>query len=554
MTGVTSLNLVHGELFATLDETERSLEHFIVDRQNGSLLQQAIENLQQVRGTLKLIEMAGAELLAQEILHVAMDIPIDAGVERDGQLSALGSALHVLRRYLEGLSVHRQEIPELLLPAINKLRKACGQSALPESYFFSVRLDPERPRSASPAVDAKVRSNQTRYLRHMYQVGLLGLLRDPHPQPGYKLMARAMARLDNLYANDPRGRLVWIGAAMFEAALDGQLQPSNAGKQLSAKIDRELKQLLLNPQYQPPRHLLKDMLYVIALADSHGPRATQVREVFKLGPLPFTASMLDEEYRRLAGPGQAVMRSLSSAIREELGSVKDLLDLIERGVAQDEAFENLHALLGKLAKTLSMVGLSSASNALQGQLAEVGTWSRESLGKPEALNQLADAVLYVESMVANLQEEHRVPPAVPLQPLEHSPSSFVAHQLTEAKIVVLDEAKAGLALSKRAISAYLESNGDKMHLANVPVTLQAVRGGLWFLGEERTAKLVACCADFIQQQMLEAEQIPLEPRLESLADALTSLEYYLEAGGASRNDILELADRSVDALGLAVGC
>src|SRR5690606_37452431 len=157
-------------------------------------------------------------------------------------------------------------------------------------------------------------------------------------------------------------------------------------------------------------------------------------------------------------------------------------------------------------------------------------------------------------MVASLEEDRQAAPVTPLLQTGLSSPSFAVHQLTEAKIVVLDEAKAGLALSKRAITAYLESGGDKMHLANVPVTLQAVRGGLWFLGQERTARLVGSCADYIQQQMLETDQMPVEAKLESLADALTSLEYYLEAGGASRNDVLELADRSVEALRLAVAC
>ena len=101
VTGATSLSLVRDELFATMDEAELSLEHFIAERENGSLLQQAVENLQQVRGTLKLIELAGAELLAQEVLQQATDIPTGAGSERDGQLSAVSNALHVLRRYLE---------------------------------------------------------------------------------------------------------------------------------------------------------------------------------------------------------------------------------------------------------------------------------------------------------------------------------------------------------------------------------------------------------------------------------------------------------------------
>lgn len=64
VTGATSLSLVRDELFTTIEETEQSLEQFIAERNNGSLLQQAVENLQQVRGTLNLIELAGAELLA----------------------------------------------------------------------------------------------------------------------------------------------------------------------------------------------------------------------------------------------------------------------------------------------------------------------------------------------------------------------------------------------------------------------------------------------------------------------------------------------------------
>ncbi|HBB77967.1 MAG TPA: ferrous iron transporter B, partial [Pseudomonas sp.] len=138
VTGATSLSLVRDELFATMEEAEQSLEHFIIDRNNGGLLQQAVENLKQVRGTLKLVELTGAELLAQEVLNLATDIPVGAGDERDAQLAALSNALYVLGRYLESVDASRQEMPELLLPPINALRLAGGQPALPESFFFSV--------------------------------------------------------------------------------------------------------------------------------------------------------------------------------------------------------------------------------------------------------------------------------------------------------------------------------------------------------------------------------------------------------------------------------
>lgn len=556
VSGATSLNLVRDELFVTMEEAEQSLEHFIAERHNGSLLQQAVENLQQVRGTLNLIELAGAELLAQEVLDQATDIPAGAGEERDVQLAALSNALYVLRRYLESVDAHRQEMPELLLPAINDLRQAGGQPPLPESFFFSVRLDHARPHSATLPLDGAAKQVEGKRLRHMYQVGLLGFIREQNPQASLKLMVRAMARLDSLFANEPRARMCWIGAAAIEAQCDGQLLPRKARKQLFSRLDRELKLMLGNPQYEAPRSLLKELLYLVALADSHGPLASAMREVFGLTPLPFTDHLLEEEYQRLAGPGQAVMRSLSAAIREELASVKDMLDLLERGTLQGETLGTLHALLGKLAKTLGMVGLTSAGNSLSAQLPLVAAWSEDAPPQPQQLHKLADAVLYVEGMVASLERgDGRDSRPVAVAPGQEA-DSFASHQLNEARIVVVDEAQAGLALAKRAITAYLESGGDKMHLSNVPFSLQAVRGGLWFLEQRRAAMLVGACADYIQTRMLESGQMPSEQMLETLADALSSLEYYMEAGAVMRPEtrpsVLDLAEESVKALGMPV--
>lgn len=548
--------MVRDELFTTMDEAELSLEQFIAERDNGSLLQQAVENLQQVRGTLKLIELAGAELLAQEILQQAMDIPTGAGTERDGQLSALSNALHVLRRYLEIVDVHRQEVPELLLPAINALRQAGAQPALPESFFFSVRLDHPRPSAAPLALSAEAWAAEVKRLRHMYQIGLLGFIREDNSAASLKLMLRAMSRLDALLAHEPRGRLCWIAAAALEAQADGQLLPRKARKVLFSRLDRELKQLLQNSNYEAPRNLLKELLYLVALADSRGPRASAVRELFSLMPLPFTDHLLEESYQRLAGPGQAVMRSLSSAIREELTSLKDQLDLLERGTLQAEGLTNLHAVLGKLAKTLGMVGLTSAGNALQAQLPVVTGWIDQAPVESQELLKLADAVLYVESMVASLESKSRFDNRLAEVAPGDEAQSFANHQLNEARIVVIDEALAGLALAKRAITSYLESGGDKLHLANVPFSLQAVRGGLWFLDQPRAAQLVGACADYIEKHMLEAQQMPSEQMLETLADALTSLEYYLEGGAVLRPEtqpsVLDLAADSVRALGFAI--
>lgn len=553
-TGATSLSLVRDELFLTMEQTESLLEQFIAERNNGSYLQQAVESLQQIRGTLNLIELAGAELLAQELFQQANDIPTGAGEERNTQLAALSTALYVLRRYLESVDLHRQEFPELLLPAINELRLTSAQPPLPESFFFSVRLDSPRPESSSPTLARPVSLVQTKRMRHMYQVGLLGYLRGDDPQASLKLMARAMTRLDQRFAAENRGRLCWVAAAALESCVDGKLLARKSRKQLFSRLDRELKQLFLSEQYDAPRLLLKELLYLVALADSKGALAREVRAAFGLNSLPFTDHLLEDAYRGLAGPGQAVVRSLTSAINDELVNVKDYLDLIERGTAPADCLSNLYAVVGKLSKTLGMVGLSSAGNALHVQLPAISAWVEGAPVEPEALLKLADTVLHVEGMVVTFKQGPTRGPAV--STVQEEQQSFAMNQLREARIVVADEAFNGLAMTKRAITAYLESGGDKLHLANLPMILHAVQGGLLFIEQSRAAELVENCAEYILRHMLEAPQMPSEQMLDTLADALTSLEYYLEGGAVLRNEmrsnVLDLAEESIKALGLEI--
>ncbi|KTQ74470.1 ferrous iron transporter B, partial [Enterobacter hormaechei] len=143
------MSLVREQLFATIEEAESYLERFIVERHCSSLLQRAVESIGQIRGALTLIELTGAQLLAHETLQIANDIPAGAGPEHDEHLMSICRGLHMLRRYLEQLRSGQDEMPELLLPAINALRMAGGEPELPESYFFSVRLD-QRPQITEP--------------------------------------------------------------------------------------------------------------------------------------------------------------------------------------------------------------------------------------------------------------------------------------------------------------------------------------------------------------------------------------------------------------------
>ena len=548
--GATSLSMVRDELFATMAETQQYLEDFLETRDSAVLLQKVVNNLQQIKGIMALLSLTGAELLAEEIYALALSIPAGVTEERDDQFTAINNALHVLRSYLKRLETDWVAMPELLLPAINKLRAAGKQSLLPESYFFAARVDAERPLEADKTTITAAEQQQARRLRHMYQIGLLAYIRDANPTASLRLMMRALLRLEQLYKGHASSHLYWVAAGALESQADAQLLPRNSRKQLFARVDREIKLQCENSDYLAPRTMIKDLLYLIALGKSSGEIAEQVRRITNLPTLPFTEHMLDDEYQRLLGPSQSVLRSLSTAILEELTSAKEFLDLIERGRAPHEVFSSLFNVLAKLEKTLAMIGLSGASSALGRHLTTIKSWAGATVIESGAIMALADTLLHIEGVVAVMEGgDQQKDDAEDTDP-------FAKHQLLEARIVLNEEAKSGLSLAKRAITAYLESDGDKLHLANVPSSLQLVRGGLWFLDQQQAAKQVAACATYIQEKMLEASDMPAESQMDTLADALTSLEYYLEGGvllhAKENRSVLDLADESLRTLGVQV--
>jgi len=558
VTGARALSLVREQLFATIEEAESHLERFIVERHCSSLLQRAVESIGQIRGALTLIELSGAQLLAHETLQIANDIPAGAGPEHDEHLMSICRGLHMLRRYLEQLRSGQDEMPELLLPAINALRLAGGEPELPESYFFSVRLDQRPSISGTTRLAYRERQSQARNMRRLYQVGLLGFLRDVNATASLKLMARALERSAMLLHDHVGGYLPWVAAAAAEGFAQGRLTATRERKQLFARVDRELRQMLGNELHEPARSTLKELLYLLALAGADSAHPRQVMAAYGIERLGFTDAQLEAGKKRLAGPGQAVMHSLSAAIREELETVKDLIDAIESegrqaaesGRPGSDNFSRLYVQVGLLGKTLEMVGQENAGQVLQQCLPSLAQGKERTLTLDD-LAPLADALLLVESLVAQPEGQGtllEIPAAA-----QDVKVSVANYQLSEAQALLHREAYNGLSEAKRAIGAFLDSRGDALHLATVPALLDTVRGALFFLGNPRAAELVRACTGFIQRCLIEGGQACEPATLEILADALSSIEFFVESGGTESQggtpEILDIAAQSIRALG-----
>jgi len=561
-TTVSSIELVQPEIESTIQQAELSLERFQENRDSGEDLQNCIDYLNQLRGIFVVVEVQGCVLLCQESVAIANEVPVGANDDKNSLLTNLSNAIFILRRYTEYFCHKKLDHPELLLPVINELRTARKAKRFPESHFFEFDSSVSFDLSALMDVSEKARlsdfEHHAKRFRHMYQVGLLDMLRDRNAAISFRLIARAARGSAKLCAGEPLAQFWLLVETVSKAMLDNKMAVSDLRKRLFMKVEKYLRELALLGKVvsskSGPDSLRKELLYLLAISGDDSEVVRRVLEGYRLNSLDFTEQVLAAERRRLFGPGVDVLRSLSKAMQEEMVQLKDKLDIMERGgEPQAQDIEFICIGLERLSGTLSMLDLPRISKVCDQQLTIVKSWDNENkLISENELLSVADAILTVEQAIKRF-EETGIQPEIDLcaSSSDNNESPF----LSEAIIVVIDESQAGLSLAKRSITSFVESNGDKLHLANIAQLMEGIRGGMLMIGQKRVADLIMACLDCINVELYENEQQPDDRILETLADALASLEYYIESlqlTDTVNQQLLDLSEESLISIGYGV--
>ncbi|AJQ95410.1 hypothetical protein [Gynuella sunshinyii] len=532
MSSTASFKLVHEELENTIQEAQKNLETFLSDPSDIRVLESAIDEINQVRGTFVMLEDKGGAILCEEFGRLLTELPvsdIQAQNYRGKVVSdAVTQTLLILGRYFEYLGIRQQTRPEILLPSINRVRKARGLQDLRESYFYNYTVTHIlKPRTQAVfKLDQQSLINLRKY-RHIYQASFLFLLKGERTRGAFKYMHRAVSQVVRIAANSNIAPMFWLAACAIDCMAASGAQVGPARKLTLAQIDRQIRLLITHKdaafQQKPAKDLIKELLYIIVLCKVDSPLATQIKRVYKLPDTDVSDHELSEQIDLLNSPGQSVMQSVSTALSEEILNVKEMVDNAARN-NQSIPFsaKALHAALIKITDILKMVGLVSPSNVLRQQADMVGGWADRAAPSTDQLLRIADAVLYAESAIGRLSR------GAPVANVEDHINEAAGAQLREAKVALIDEASSGLATAKRSITAFIDSNGDTIHLANVKATLAGVKGALVFLGSQKAAQIVQVCSDFVEKKLLSKQVSYSADVLEHLADALSSMEFFIE--------------------------
>ena len=561
---LTSLNLIKPELLAAIKQSSSNIEAFISNRDKPEFLQSTLDGLKEILGILQLIQLRGADMLVQEMIELASVIPAGSNERYDKPLSVLSTGFFILPRYFEYSQQAEQCMPVLLLPFVNDIRIANNKAPISDGQFFTVRVSAERPAppKAEPLPSASEFTTFVRRMRQMYLVGLLGILLDRRVGASFGLMRRAMLRLDRYCSNKPMGKLWWLMAVALEAMENKEMSVTAPRKFLFTAVDRQLKTLQKKGaavlDQQPNEALLKELIYIAAISGANLPSVKQVRQAFGVPPMPLTEAQLVQEMDNLRGPEMGTVHSVAEVIREELRTSKNNLEVLSMGGADViEGYKGIADSLQRVADILSVVGLLTASTNLREQIALFRKWSEQKHEADRAeLLAAADVLLYVESTVSALERINLSPEKLAKANALAKDDVIASGQIADAEKVVLEEAQAGLALIKRGIMSFQESNFDKNHIANLGKSLNSVRGAMIMLNMKRAADIAGSCATFVDNTLMKGDASgAIQQILETFADAVISLEYYLEnyvQVGIKDDSVLDIAAESVQALGVPV--
>jgi chemosensory pili system protein ChpA (sensor histidine kinase/response regulator) len=556
-----TLHLVAKELATTLTEARSALESYAERPDQIAFLEKCADQLHLAHGVLRLVEVYGAALLAEEMEHATRYLLTAGGDQKrhgDG-LDALMRAMVQLPTYLERVLSGGRDLALVLLPLLNDLRSVRGSPLLSEGTLLLLNLKSDQPAQPQPQQRDEQSISVTQWARRLrprFQVGLLGYIRGERPVQNLEILAKVAEKLEQVATTQPIFQLWWVIGAVLEALRANGLEGSATLKRLLGQADRQIKLLyeLGEDRYceDPPLDLLNNLLYYVARATSADGRIAAVRASFKLAEMLPVDDSIEQERESLSAPSVKLMRTVAAAIKEDLSKVKDVLDIfVRRGGGRPEDLVPQLDLLKKISDTLGVLGLGELRQRVQQEIAELAGSLRDgSVLSESSLVKVAGVLLSVEDSLDDQLVRLILPSGNTGKADGAEEHDFDFRQVSEA---VLRECIVNLARIKEAVSIAVQKPNEfsPQGLDNVPQLLRGITAGLLMLGKGRAVELMDAIGGEVRKLIEPGAGVPDALRLERIADAIVSIEYYMETLQNGRADpwyMLDNAEMCIRAL------
>ena len=549
---VSTLNWVKGEINASLEQARLALENFVATPDDKTQMGFCVMHLHQVYGTLQMVEIYGAALTAKAMENLAVAQQEGLIKDNDHANEVLMRAILQLPDYLEGLQTGLPDNALVMLPLINEMRRLCGEQALPESDFFQPDLNVMPQPSPVSGVNIQALAQKA---RPHYQSALLHLLRGEMVPQSLKTLRVLSDKLFAAAAEPQVRQWFWVFAGFTDSLVGDQVVRTASKRLLSngehvIRLIAEDAESAVTTEYLLP--LLPSLLFQVAEAEETTGRIGELKTAFGLHQLSAGGSAP-------GGFNTELKKTLARGVLEELFAIQEALDIFMRGKdRQAVLLMSLIEPLSRISNTLMMMEQAALQQTLERQAATIRQLQdSDAVVGDDVLMDIASAVVTIQSALADWGS---------LQPLEQaddlggqvtedelSPEARAEHQRVIRQ--VMKEARNNLLAVKAAVDTYLAAPDDVAPLAPVAGLLHEAIGSLTLLSYTRAANVLRACSLYISQELARGDGLTESAMLDALADALTSIEYYMDAFVESRVHpvmVLEVAERACAKFGYPV--
>lgn len=548
------LVVISQELMETIRNAHLALEDCVDGRGGSAALVRSGQLLHQIGGALKMTETYGAALLAEEMEAVCAYLAgLRAGKGREDGLDALTRAMVQLPVYIERLLGGGRDIALVLLPMLNDLRAARGQPLLSEGTLLLLNLSPQRKPQSQAARDGSGEDPVyvATKLRPKFQLALLGWIKGGDTSRHLETLAGVALALERAANRDDMYQLWWIVGGVLESLQNGGLQTSVSIKRLLGQTDRQMKILidegLAAFDNHPVTDLLNNLLYYVARSSNAGERISEIRAAFNLAELLPGDEQVEHARDALSAPSVKLMQTVAAAIKEDLARVKDVLDIFVRtGMTKSAELVPQLDLLKKISDTLGVLGLGELRGDIDTEIDRLKeVVARGGPANEQTIIEIASTLLLVEDRL-DQQLLRLIVPSEP-HPGDDGPQLPPAEDADYRKVAeaVMRESIINLARIKETFSQSMTAAGNSHGLDAVPGLIRGIKAGLMMLNKTRATEVVDRIGNLISLTLQGGGPRRLtQKETDRLADAIVSIEYYMETVKAGRSEPWYMLDNA----------
>ncbi len=550
---MSALAIVADELMETIRNAHLALEDCVDGRGGSAALVRAGELLHQVRGALQITETYGAALLAEEMeLGCKYLAGLRAGKGREDGLDALTRSMVQLPVYIERLLSGGRDIALVLLPMLNDLRAARGEPLLSEGTLLLLNLSPSQ---AATKAEKREGSGEdpvavaTR-LRPKFQLALLGWIKGGAAERHLETLRAVAGKLEQSATRDDMYQLWWVIGGVLESLQNGGLETSVALKRLLGQTDRRIKQIIDEGiesfDAHPVDDLLNNLLYYVARSSTAGERIADIRAAFNLSELLPGDEQVEHAREALSAPSVKLMETVAAAIKEDLARVKDVLDIFVRtGMNKSSELVPQLELLKKISDTLGVLGLGELRGDIDGEIDRLkSVVERGGTASDQIILDIASTLLRVEDRLDQQLVRLIVPrDGAPDEQADLPPQEAADYQQVAES--VMRECIINLARIKETVGQSLASQAPSQGIDSVPALIRGIKAGLLMLNKTRAMEVVDRIGNLIMLTLAGNGMSRLSQKeTDRLADAIVSIEYYMETVKAGRSEPWYMLDNA----------